>query len=737
MAAVTTTLGIGSGIDIAGTVNQLTAAESKPQLDAIAAKTNVSQTKLSGLGALKGALSTFQSAVAALDTSNAFRNQRVASSDDKVLKVAIITGASTESHTVKINTLAAPQKSISTVEFNDTDVVSEGILTFNDGAGAPKFSVTVTKGSTDTLVALRDSINNAKNNNNVVASILKVDSKTTPGTSVSRLILTSKGAGTANGFTIDASSGDIRFNLDKVKSPANFNTTEATDANIVIDPQPLSATPQRTVANTEFSSTDVIAPGLISFKDAAGVEKFSVNIKAGTNDKLFSVVDAINNASGNSSVVASVINVDSTTNPGTAVSKLVFTAKQAGLDNKFSIDASSGDSRLSFNAIPANAQKSINSTEFVSATDVITSGDIIFKDASGLPRFTVTVAPDSVDSVSGETIKGNNTLEGLRDAINFSAENNKLVMASIVTSDSLVNPGTTVSKLVLTALSGGPLNGFSVDASAGDTRFNFDSTVVVAEGETPPTPKYTSTVTTNNFTTTDATNAGEGGLSVTRKTNTMSDAIPGATLTLVATGTAEVKASFDNSTVAAPITNLVNAYNTLSDTLKQLTAYESPGSANNGPLLGNTTVQNIISQVKVILGSKVSSASGAYNSLSQLGVSFDKKGVLSVDTDILNSALSADMTSVANVFNSTNGIATQLNTKLKSYLDAKGTLSTQQDSLNAQLKKLTVDKADVQKRLEASQKALTAQFNAMDAAVSQFKSTGNFLTQTFSPKTNN
>lgn len=56
--AVTTNIGVGSGIDITGTVSQLTAAEGKPQLDAIAAKTNVSQTKLSGLGALKGALST-------------------------------------------------------------------------------------------------------------------------------------------------------------------------------------------------------------------------------------------------------------------------------------------------------------------------------------------------------------------------------------------------------------------------------------------------------------------------------------------------------------------------------------------------------------------------------------------------------------------------------------------------------------------------------------------------------
>lgn len=99
MAAVTTTLGVGSGIDIAGTVSQLTAAEGKPQLDAIAAKTSASQTKLSGLGTLKSALSTFQNAVAALDTSSAFRNQRVGSSDDKTLKVAIVPGAATESHT--------------------------------------------------------------------------------------------------------------------------------------------------------------------------------------------------------------------------------------------------------------------------------------------------------------------------------------------------------------------------------------------------------------------------------------------------------------------------------------------------------------------------------------------------------------------------------------------------------------------------------------------------------------
>jgi flagellar hook-associated protein 2 len=124
--AVTTSLGVGSGIDIAGTVSQLTAAEGKPQLDAIAAKVNVSQTKLSGLGTLKGALSTFQNAVKMLDKSTTFQSQVITSSDEKVLKVSVDPSATAAAHTVKVNTLATAQRSVSTSEFKSTDVVNEG-----------------------------------------------------------------------------------------------------------------------------------------------------------------------------------------------------------------------------------------------------------------------------------------------------------------------------------------------------------------------------------------------------------------------------------------------------------------------------------------------------------------------------------------------------------------------------------------------------------------------------------
>ena len=755
MAGITSSVGIGSGIDINGTVSQLTAAEGKPQLDAIASKTSISQTKLSGLGTLKGALSAFQSAVNALNTGSAFQSQKITSSDEKVLKVSIDSSATAASHVIKVNALSAPQRSVSNVEFKSTDVVSEGVFVFNDNAGSPKFSVTINKGVNDSLTGLRDAINNAKGNNSIVASVMNVDSKTSPGTTVSRLVLMSKTPGTANAFTVDGSSADNRFSLNA--TVANFTTTQATDTNVVIDPQPVSAIPQRSVANAEFTNTDVVAPGLITFKNAAGNEKFSVNIVKGNNDKIFAAMDAINNAPGNDSVVASVVNVTSKITPGTSVSKLVFTSKQTGIDSKFSIDASQGDSRFTLDATAVNAQKSVSATEFA-VNDKIAPGTLSFKDAAGNAVFSVTTTADTTLTVDAngnqiptdadgnliiptdengnpvatttQTVVGeNNTLEQLKNAINYNPENKKLVVASIIQTDSTTTPGTLVSKLVLTALSSGLDKGFTIDASLGDARLALDPIKAPSN--------FITTTTVSNFDTTEAANASDGGQSVTRSSNTISDAIPGVTLNLLTTGTSNIDVSADSSNVSKKISTLADAYNKLNDTLKQLTNYVGPGDSANGPLLGDSTVQAVIAQVKAIINGNVSSATGNYKSLNELGFSFDKTGVMSIDTSKLQSALSSDLTSVGNIFSSTNGIATQLNSKLTQYLDAKGAISTAQDTLNKTLTDLTKQKADVQKRLDATQKTLQAQFIAMDQAVAQFKNTGTFLTQSLSKSNSN
>lgn len=756
--AITTSVGVGSGIDISGTVSQLTAAEGKPQLDAIAAKQTTSQTKLSGLGTLKGALSAFQSAVSSLNKNTTFQSQTITSSDEKVLKVAIDPGATASSHTIKVNTIAKPQKSVSTIEFSSTDVVNAGTLVFNDKDGTPKFSVEITSGVNDSLTGVRDAINNATGNNTVIASIINVDSKTKPGTTVSKLVLTAKTAGVANSFTVNASLGDSRLNLNSIETPANFNTIEAIDTNITIDAQKVAASAQRSVANKEFTtSSDVIAPGVLTFKNSAGLEEFSVTIVEGVNDKLYSAMEAINNAPGNSNITASVINVESKTNPGTMVSKLVFTAKKPGTDNKFTIDASKGDANFSLDSSAVNAQKTTFSAEFTDTTKV-TPGTINFKDATGEVKFSVDVIastsklvkedgselavdtdgnPILVDA-EGNTIptktvttEGNDSLESLRDAINFSPEN-KLVLASIVKTDSTTEPGTTVSKLVLTALGSGSTNGFTVDASAGDTRFTLDPNEAVnPEGAV----KFISTTTSANYDTAEAENENEGGQSVTTSSNTITDAIPGTTLTVIAEGSATIDSQSDTSSVAKPISAFVDAYNKLNDALKQLTNYVGPGDANNGPLLGDSTIKNIASQLKQIINSKVVSATGDYNSLNQLGITFDKKGIMTLDSSKLNASLSANLTSVANVFSSANGVAAELNSKITQYLDSKGVLSSLQETENKKLAALDAQKIAVNTRLAATQKSLQKQFVAMDNAVSQFKNTGTLLTQFISSQT--
>jgi flagellar hook-associated protein 2 len=750
MATITSAVGVGSGIDINGTVSQLTAAEGKPQLDAITAKQNTSQAKLSGLGTLKGALSAFQSAVNALNKSSAFDSQVITSSDEKVLTVKVDPSVTASSHIIKVNSLAKPQKSVSTVEFKSTDVMTAGTLVFNDGKGDPKFSVEIIAGVNDTLAGVRDAINKAQGNSNVVASIINVDSKTNPGTTVAKLVLTSKTAGVANSFSVDASLSDARFTLNADNS-ANYNTIAAGDTSVSIDSEKVAANPQRSVANKEFSPSDVVAPGALTFKGISGAELFSVDIKAGENDKLYAAMDAINNATGNNSIVASVINVESKLNPGTIISKLVFTSKQAGKDNAFTIDASQGDTQFNLDSSAVNAQKSTFITEF-GATDKVAPGTLNFRDSSGTVKFSVDVTASSSTTVKADgspldldvngdpilvdefgvtiptqilTTAGNDSLENFRDAINYSADN-KLVSASIVTTDSTTNPGTPVSKLVLTALNSSSSGGFTVDGSAGDSRFTLD----------PAAPtNFVSALTTATFETVVANNENDGGQTVTSASNVIADAIPGTTLTLVSEGTATINSKSDTTSVSKPISTFVEAYNKLNETLKQLTSYVKPGDAGNGALLGDSNVQNIISQIKQGINAHVNS--GDITSLNQLGITFDKKGVLSLDNAKLNTALAGNLTAVTDLFTSENGIATQLSKKITQFLDTKGALSTQQESLNKTLTQLTADKNAVNTRLAATQKRLQAQFIAMDKAVSQFKNTGTYLTQTLTPKNNN
>ncbi len=405
-----------------------------------------------------------------------------------------------------------------------------------------------------------------------------------------------------------------------------------------------------------------------------------------------------------------------------AVQKLkdgsVFKTTQATSDNESvlkvtaGVGAVAGTHTVKVNQL-AKAQQSIAVTEYANSSAVVASGaggtlDFSFPTGSTKTAFSVTIDAS------------NNTLTGIRDAINGAAGNNG-VTASIINVDSTVTPGTTVSKLVLTAKDSGVSNGFSLAVTGGDAGLD-----------------VLDTQTSSNYSTVNASDSvvEVDGQTATRSSNSITDVIQGVTLDLKSMQSStdsavNVSVSLDTAAITKTITDFVTGYNNLHSTTDNLGKYGGSSGASGGPLMGDSTLRGIKGQLRQETTGTVSSASSNYNSLAMIGISIGKDGVMSLDSSKLNTALSSNISSVSDVFSSSDGVATRLDTKLTQFLQSGGPLDTQQTSLGKRLSSLSAKKDTVQLRLDNLQKALQKQFIAMDTAVGLMKSTASFLTQKF------
>lgn len=348
----------------------------------------------------------------------------------------------------------------------------------------------------------------------------------------------------------------------------------------------------------------------------------------------------------------------------------------------------------------AKAQKSVAAAEFTGASDVVGSGTMTFSVGNKTP-FSLTI-----DS-------NNNTLAGIRDAINGATDNNG-VTASIINVDSGTPGGGTVSKLVLTAKDTGLANGFSVSVAG-------DADLSRLDSSTPA--NYSGQAAVDARILVD-------GQAVTRSSNTISDVLQGVTLNLqsVAVDTeVNIGIKLDNEAIKKTITDFVAAYNTMASTTASLGKFAGNDGGKHGALLGDSILRNIRNDLRQQTSFPVSSASSAFNTLKSIGIDIDKDGVMSMDGSALDKALATNLSSVSDVFSSSDGVANRLNTKVMQYLQTGGALDTRQTSLNKQLKALGEKRDSVQLRLDNVQKSLMKQFIAMDIAVGRFQSTGSFL----------
>lgn len=220
--------GIGSGLDVAGLVQQLLQAERAPREARLNRSQQDVQAQISALGTFKGALSGLESALAKLGDGEAFDQRAATVGDEDLFTASAEAGVATTGYDISVEALAASAK-LRSGAFADADSdVGTGTLTLS--LGGDSFDVDVTAGNGG-LNAIRDAINNAADNPGIRASVVNGDAG-------AYLVLTGTETGAANDITVTATGGDGGLDALVYDPGVTENLTAlrtAADARVVID----------------------------------------------------------------------------------------------------------------------------------------------------------------------------------------------------------------------------------------------------------------------------------------------------------------------------------------------------------------------------------------------------------------------------------------------------------------------------------------------------------------------
>ncbi len=267
--AITSSLGLGSGIDINGLVDQLVKADGQPAFDAIQRRETAVNDRISALGRLKGALSDFRTATGKLNELGTFDKHTASSSDESIIKATAGLNAAGGTYRIEVQQLAQAHKLVSNGYTNDTAIVGSGTLAITAGGGS--FNVTIDS-TNHTLGGIRDAINQAVDNTGVTASIINVDDGA--GGTVSKLVLTANKTGTANAISVtvteDAADPGLSALAYGSGATALTQVNAAQDAKITVDGQ--------TATRSTNSFSDVIQGVTLDLQKAQVGTPVDVNV---------------------------------------------------------------------------------------------------------------------------------------------------------------------------------------------------------------------------------------------------------------------------------------------------------------------------------------------------------------------------------------------------------------------------------------------------------------------------
>ena len=225
------------------------------------------------------------------------------------------------------------------------------------------------------------------------------------------------------------------------------------------------------------------------------------------------------------------------------------------------------------------------------------------------------------------------------------------------------------------------------------------------------------------------------GIDVVSSTNTVTDAIPGATLELLGETsgnpvTITVKES--SGQIESLLTSFIDSYNKIINYETKQNDLNSPG-----PLAGDFTLRSVSARLSSLVLSFGADSQGTFRALSDVGVRMGDNGQLQFDSGVFRDSVKQDAAAVEQLLRgdggTSAGIFGNLFTAVQGFTDpVAGAIHGRTDGLNANIKRINqqIDLAEI--RIAAYEKSVKAQFANLELLMNNLQTQGTALTNALS-----
>ncbi|THB65292.1 MAG: flagellar hook protein [Gammaproteobacteria bacterium] len=289
MSSVVTSLGLGSGVDVAGLVESLLDSEREPVETRLDSKEELYEAQISAYGSLKSAAYELQGSIGNLDAISTFKTKNVTSSNESILTATASSIADEGSYDIVVSNKAKAHSLATTTFSSVNDSIGTGTLTFRFGTtdyvktpesyngftlNEDEATKTVTIGSGDnSLAGVRDAINEA--DIGVQATIVK------SGASQYQLVITSD-TGSDQSMEITVDDADDTDTDSSGLSMLAFNSSATNLEQVQAAEDALVSVNGLTVSSSSNTLTSVISGISIDITKADEDESVTLSVENDT-----------------------------------------------------------------------------------------------------------------------------------------------------------------------------------------------------------------------------------------------------------------------------------------------------------------------------------------------------------------------------------------------------------------------------------------------------------------------